>query len=134
MVFELPFRSEDASANRHEREAPRVTRQHTHQASSVTSEHEPEISRGSSEHEHGSLTFTKEHAHESLTFTKEREHEAFGLTGEHEALKARMAEGGFVLMEEGVEEGVDDWVGVGLRGGGGARVVGRCLWWVWRRV
>ena len=123
MVFELPFRSEDTSASRHEHEAPRGPRQHQHQASGVTSEHELEISRGPSEHEHESLTFTKEHAHK-----------AFGLTREHEALKARMAEGGFVLVEEGVEEGEDDWVGVGLRGGGGARVVVRCLWWVWRWV
>lgn len=123
MVFELPFRSEDASESRHEHEAPRGTRQHQHQASRVTSEHEPEISRVPSEHEHESLRVTKEHGHE-----------AFGLTREHEALKDRMAESGFVLVEEGVEEGVDDWVGVGLRGVGGARVVVRCLWWVWRWV
>ena len=51
------------------------------------------------------------------------------LPAEHEALRGGMRERGFVVVEEGVEAGFDDWVD--LREGGG-RVVVRCWWSVWR--
>ena len=48
---------------------------------------------------------------------------------EHEALRARMREVGFVLGEEGEEVGFDDWEEP--RPGGGQLEV-RCWWSVWR--
>ncbi|KAM0806422.1 putative methyltransferase-domain-containing protein [Usnea florida] len=46
---------------------------------------------------------------------------------EHEVLRERLREAGFVGVEEGVEAGVDEWVGRG-----GARVEVLCWWSVWR--
>ena len=79
------------------------------------------------------LPFRSEDEPEALNLTSEHEHETLKLTREQQELKGRMAENGFVLVEEGVEEGVDDWVDLGLRGRSeGRAVVVRCLWWVWR--
>lgn len=49
--------------------------------------------------------------------------------GEHEGLRGRMQEEGFVMVEEGVEVGFDDWED--LRAEGGQLEV-RCWWSVWR--
>lgn len=48
----------------------------------------------------------------------------------HEELRGRMLGRGFVVVEEGEEEGWDDWVD--LRAKEGGRVVVRCWWCVWR--
>lgn len=48
---------------------------------------------------------------------------------EHEELRGRMREKGFVVLEEGVEVGFDDWED--LRAGRGQLEV-RCWWCVWR--
>ena len=47
----------------------------------------------------------------------------------HEELRGRMLGKGFVVVEEGEEEGWDDWVDLRAEGG---RVVVRCWWCVWR--
>lgn len=48
---------------------------------------------------------------------------------EHEDLRGRMREGGFVLVEEGEEVGFDDWEDLSEEGG---QLEVRCWWSVWR--
>ena len=48
---------------------------------------------------------------------------------EHEGLRGRMREEGFVLVEEGEEVGYDDWEDLRVSGG---QLEVRCWWSVWR--
>ena len=48
---------------------------------------------------------------------------------EHEELRRRLREMGFVVVEEGEEVGFDDWEDLRVEGG---QVEVRCWWSVWR--